>query len=253
LIGTGIAENGPAMKVLLNKNDESIGAAIRNADDEEAKTESVIDAIGDGIRILGRDFKILYENQIHKDLMGSHKGQCCYAAYRQREEICEGCGVAESFLDGKVRRMERKAPTRKGIAHLEITASPLRDATGKIVAGIEVIRDVTERKKADLEREKLIGELTRALEQIKTLRGLLHTCAWCRKIRDDKGSWNRAETYIERHSQARFTHGICPDCLKKHSPEAYQDLLDNPEAYEKLLETYRGVMDSDAGDNEPVP
>lgn len=57
-------------------------------------------------------------------------------------------------------------------------------------------------------------KLQAALDEVKELRGLLPICAWCKKIRDDKGSWVWIETYIARHSHATFTHGLCPDCSK---------------------------------------
>lgn len=66
--------------------------------------------------------------------------------------------------------------------------------------------------------EKLLhktGELQKALDEVKTLHGLLPICAYCKKIRDDKGYWNQVEEYIEKHSEAEFSHGICPDCLEK--------------------------------------
>ena len=81
-------------------------------------------------------------------------------------------------------------------------------------------RDSTERKRAEEEREKLIRELQDALANVKTLRGLLPICAYCKKIRDDKGYWNRLESYIRDHSGAEFTHGICPECLKKLYPDS---------------------------------
>lgn len=69
--------------------------------------------------------------------------------------------------------------------------------------------------RSDAEREKLISELQEALAQVRTLRGCLPICATCKKIRDDKGYWTRIEQYIIEHTDADFTHGICPDCAKK--------------------------------------
>jgi hypothetical protein len=73
----------------------------------------------------------------------------------------------------------------------------------------------------------LIVELQEALAKIKTLRGLIPTCAWCRKVRDDKGYWNELENYIRENYDADFTHGICPECLKKTEPEIYNELSQN--------------------------
>jgi len=74
------------------------------------------------------------------------------------------------------------------------------------------------RKRAEEERKNLILELKDALANIKTLKGMLPICAHCKKIRDDKGYWNRIEKYIEDHSQAEFSHGLCPDCRKELYP-----------------------------------
>jgi hypothetical protein len=64
-----------------------------------------------------------------------------------------------------------------------------------------------------LQRATLIRELREALEGVKTLRGIIPICSYCRKIRNDEGYWNQVETYLESHSDARFSHGICPDCM----------------------------------------
>jgi hypothetical protein len=61
----------------------------------------------------------------------------------------------------------------------------------------------------------LVNELRAASEKVKILSGLIPMCAWCKKIRDDQGYWQQVETYITRHSEASFTHGICPDCKKE--------------------------------------
>jgi len=70
--------------------------------------------------------------------------------------------------------------------------------------------------------EDRISELQDALDQIKTLKGLIPMCASCKKIRDDEGYWQQVETYIMERSGAEFSHGLCPDCLKKHYPEYYE-------------------------------
>ncbi len=86
--------------------------------------------------------------------------------------------------------------------------------------------DIAIRQSDKLVREKLILELQEALANIKTLKGLLPMCAWCKKIRDDQGYWNKVESYIRDHSDVSFTHGICPDCLKIESPETYEEVFD---------------------------
>ena len=78
-----------------------------------------------------------------------------------------------------------------------------------------IARDIAERKRAEEEREKLISKLQEALDSIKTLKGLLPICANCKNIRDDKGYWNQIEAYIKDHSDAEFSHSICPPCAEK--------------------------------------
>lgn len=73
-------------------------------------------------------------------------------------------------------------------------------------------RDVSERKRAQKERERLIQELQEAFAKIKVLSGFIPICSSCKKIRDDQGYWNQLETYLQKHSEAQFSHGICPDC-----------------------------------------
>ena len=78
------------------------------------------------------------------------------------------------------------------------------------------------RKRAEIEKDKLIVELKDALHTVKTLSGLLPICASCKKIRDDNGYWNQIESYIQTHSEAKFSHGMCPDCAKQFYPEIYK-------------------------------
>ncbi len=82
-----------------------------------------------------------------------------------------------------------------------------------------IVHDISERKKAEAEKERLIFELRDALSKIKTLSGMLPICASCKKIRDDKGYWKQIESYIREHSEAEFSHSICPECVKKLYPD----------------------------------
>jgi two-component system, response regulator PdtaR len=75
------------------------------------------------------------------------------------------------------------------------------------------------RAKLENQREVLIIELQEAMSKIKTLSGLIPICAWCKKIRDDQGYWQTVEQYVKEHSQAEFTHGMCPECQKKYMPD----------------------------------
>lgn len=82
-----------------------------------------------------------------------------------------------------------------------------------------IFYDITERIQRETDMKKLVSELNKAIEEVITLRGILPICANCKKIRDDKGYWNQIESYIRDHSEAEFSHSICPDCAKTLYPE----------------------------------
>lgn len=81
------------------------------------------------------------------------------------------------------------------------------------LANMALQREIDERKRVEEEREKLILELQEASDKVKTLSGLLPICSSCKKIRDDNGCWNQIEVYIRDHSEADFSHSICPKCF----------------------------------------
>jgi PAS domain S-box-containing protein len=122
---------------------------LENLATEKAKERSILDAVGDAISIQDREFRILYQNRLHKELQGDHAGEFCYKAYRNKEQVCEGCHTARAMEDGKIHKRERTKTTGNSTRYYEITAAPLADFSGKIVAGIEAVRDMTERKLAE--------------------------------------------------------------------------------------------------------
>lgn len=101
-------------------------------------------------------------------------------------------------------------------AHIE----PLRGPGDVIRGAIGAALDITERVRAEAERERLILELQRAAERVKTLSGLIPICSHCKSMRDDKGYWQQVDAFVRDHSDAELSHGICPDCMKKLIPSA---------------------------------
>ena len=90
-----------------------------------------------------------------------------------------------------------------------------------------IIHDISDRKQTEEQRNRLISDLQKTLSEVKTLRGFLPICSHCKNIRDDKGYWSKIESYIHQHSDAEFSHGICPECAKKYYPE--MDLYEDAE------------------------
>jgi len=88
-----------------------------------------------------------------------------------------------------------------------------------VLANLMVGREMARRRRVEIEREKLIGELQQSLAQVKTLSGLIPICAWCKSVRNDQGYWQTVEQYVHSHSDASFSHSICPSCREKFKDE----------------------------------
>lgn len=95
---------------------------------------------------------------------------------------------------------------------LLVSTALLENSSGNAIVFVE---DVTRQRKAENQQQAMIQQLQKALENVKQLSGLVPICASCKKIRDDKGYWKQIESYIADHSEAVFSHGICPECREK--------------------------------------
>jgi PAS domain S-box-containing protein len=114
----------------------------------------------------------------------------------------------------------RYGPYEKDYIHAQGHLVPVRLSGQKVnIDGNEYIwssvEDITNLKTAELERENLIEKLEKSLLEIKTLKGLIPICSYCKVIRNEEGNWEMLESYISNHSDAQFSHGTCPDCLEK--------------------------------------
>ncbi len=138
-----------------------------------------------------------------------------YASYKKSHVLKEGI-LAEAWVDGLGGEKRCYA----------IDCSPLFDDNHQICGAVETLMDVTKLKRLEKEKNTLIAELQQAVGSIKTLRGLLPICAACKKIRDDKGYWNKLENYIEAHSDVEFKHGLCPACEESFYLTGYKKKLD---------------------------
>jgi PAS domain S-box-containing protein len=160
----------------------------------------------------------------------SPEGKTCYSYTHDKSAPCEDADHPCPLAVVK----ETKQPYIVEHLHLgatgefrnyEVHGYPIVDDSGNVVQMIEYSVDITGRKNAELERENLILQLQEALAKVKQLSGFLPICSSCKKIRDDKGYWGQIETYIRDHSEAEFSHSICPDCAKKLYPDFYKEIL----------------------------
>ncbi|MBU6401786.1 MAG: PAS domain-containing protein, partial [Verrucomicrobia bacterium] len=147
-----------------------------------------------------------------------------------RQAIGQTAAVTLRDCPDLVRRLRETGAVQTEIAlgqandgrAFDLRVSPLFDRRNRFVGRLAMLRDMTERRQAEQERERLIQELQDALGNVNLLSGLLPICASCKRIRDDRGYWNQLESFIQRRSSAKFTHGLCPDCVQKLYPEIAQ-------------------------------
>ena len=152
----------------------------------------------------------------HQEMIGEFMSK-----FNVKEEIVHQQILAK--LSGTLppgRNLERTYRRKDGTTFPVLIEDRLiRNETGEIKGIRCTIQDITERKRAEEEREKLILQLQKALDEVKTLKGIFPICASCKKVRNDEGYWEQIEVYIRDHSEADFSHGICPDCMKKLYPD----------------------------------
>ena len=190
--------------------------------ESEEKYRILFEGSKDAIYITTREGTVVESNPSLLDLFGY-----------SREEMSDW-SAKDTYLNPDDRSRFRKAMEESGsvkdfevsllkkdgtVMDCLITSAVRRSKEGDITGYQGIIRDVTELKRAQEERERLISKLQEALANVKTLSGLVPVCAYCKKVREDDGYWNQIEAYISKHSEAQFSHGICPACAEKHFPE----------------------------------
>lgn len=122
-------------------------------------------------------------------------------------------------LRGEEQIFERRIPLPNGGVR-DTIATYTPDIVDGVVHGFFVhVADVTLLREREAALEQAIRERDAALAEVKTLHGILPICAFCKSIRDEHGTWLPMETYVSRHSPARFSHGFCPSCGEKHYGE----------------------------------
>ncbi len=207
----GIAWIAPVFETIRNHEER-----LRRS---EEKFRRIVDTAQEGILFTDSSGNARYVNQRMADMVG------------WTVEEMRGRPITD-FLPGGCACIERMATVGRPGAAADrhdcrfrrkdgsdlwtmVSCNPLRDDGGTSIGSLAMITDISERKRMEGERETLIDELQAALASVKTLKGLLPICAWCNKVRDEGGDWHPMEVYIKIHSDASFSHGICPDCRAK--------------------------------------
>jgi len=131
---------------------------------------AIIEAIGDAISIQDTSLRVIYQNQAHVRMMGEHLGEYCYSAYQGKDLPCPGCHLVESFQDGEIHRRETftNRPGR-GTVYVEVISTPLKDAAGKVIGGIESVRDITDRVLTEKKLSQQLMAIEASLDGIAIL------------------------------------------------------------------------------------
>ncbi len=168
-----------------------------------------------------------YSVKIANSLVAAHKtwrGATCYALTHKSMQPCDeqahACPLKQVVQSKGEVVLEHSHYNLAGEERqVEVHGCPIFDEAGRVVQMIEYSIDITDRKLAEQERERLIADLQTALKDIKQLSGFIPICASCKNIRNDQGYWQHIEQYLKEHSEAQFSHGICPECAKKLYPD----------------------------------
>ncbi|HWR59708.1 MAG TPA: PAS domain S-box protein, partial [Thermodesulfovibrionales bacterium] len=193
--------------------------------ERERELSNITSNMAEGIYVMDEAGRLSFMNPEAEHILGwtvdelNEKGAHELVHFRRSDGTplpFEECAVHKVIKTGKRFASTDEVFVRKDgtVVPVSVITAPVME-DGKVVASVTAFQDITERRKTEEEKERLIEALQTALSEVKVLKGLIPVCAWCRKIRDDKGYWEQVESYIEKRSDARFTHGICPECYKK--------------------------------------
>ena len=198
--------------------------------ENEEKYRNILESIQEGYFELDIDANYTFANDANCRFLGYTREELIGMNARQHSPSKENFeklvkAYTHLYLTGEpIESLEVEASRKDGArVFYETSVTLIRSSKGNPIGFRGVSRDITGRKKMEAEREKLIGELKKAISEVKQLSGLLPICASCKKIRNDKGYWEQIEVYIQDHSETEFSHGICPECEKKLYPEFYKE------------------------------
>jgi len=211
----------PKMELIQQISDENLiqNLSTENTHDILSIVFDAINSILSGLIITDLNGVICFANpEFCKMFEYDHKlviGKDATELFMTKEvrKISDIISIIDISKDDKEEFIVKKSDGSEFI--VEITASNVTSATNKILGRVVSFIDITLTKKMENDRENLIVKLQNALDTIKTLKGIIPICSYCKKIRDDNGAWDQMEAYISSHSEAHFTHGICPECNER--------------------------------------
>lgn len=192
----------------------------------QARLNTILESAQDGIFLMAFNTgERRYVNRVMAEMLGYTREELLGMRFQDSvdldtERVFSEIGRRMIKTREAVHAVEYEIGRKDGSSlSVSTTLAPLVDNDGWITDVVGIMRDVTEKKKAEQEKDRLLSELREALDNVKTLRGLLPMCSYCKKIRDDEGYYQKIESYIRDRTDADFSHGICPECAEEHFPE----------------------------------
>ncbi len=224
----------------LSRSERDRDRAERAEAEEKAVLQSILDSMGEAVIVGDAQGRLVLFNPVAREILGLGVTDAGPQDWTARYGLYlpdgstpfppEQLPLARAIRGERVDGVEVlvRIPGRPPRLHVSV-GRPLQDAQGKACGGVVVFHDETERKSAEAERERLITERQAALAKVKTLSGMLPICSSCKKVRDDKGYWSQIESYLQEHTEAEFSHSICPDCARQLYPEHFAALFPGSE------------------------
>lgn len=172
----------------------------------------LVESMPDGMFVLDDKNRLVDMNPAARRMLGTD------LVSRGVEQIVGRHPALASLLESREdRRIDLTVEV--GVSLFDVRVVPLPDPRGRWRGRLFLLRDVTDAVKTARERERMIGELSKALARIRTLQGLVPICCSCKRIRNDQGYWQQIESYIRDHADVEFSHGLCPECEEKLYPD----------------------------------
>ena len=193
--------------------------------------QSALTDLGDKVAIIDREYTIIFQNTLCQKVYNSKIGIKCHEGFRNQDTICPDCPAQQVFLgQGPIKTEHLCSGNGHDEQWVELIASPLTNKEGETIGAIIVQRDVTAAKRMMAGKDLLVRQLHELLNKTRTPNGIATICMFCKKTRDEHQEWIPIETFLQRHHDIEFSHGICLECGQKQYPEFIkQPALAQPE------------------------
>lgn len=227
----------------VQQSAEDITSELQTANrimtNEKNRYLTIFESLGNPVILLNESNRIENMNHAALELFTNNRvpGAYYYGNENKTEPLCWLSDELTNFEAQNIVQIcfDKDLSTETDTQHFEVKFKRMMDISGKFCGTIVILNNITERRQAEQEKTKLISELQQSMAEIKKLSGFIPICASCKKIRNDEGYWQQVEQYVAERSEAQFSHGICPDCIKKLYPEFAEDVLKGASQKEKSL------------------